>query len=96
VFLCMLAYHLRWHMRQALAAMPYEDHNRAAGEALRSSPIAGLSHQRPGAIFSLAPPIRESTPLLTVGVGLAAGARDHGVTFSYKDYRIAGPPVTRP
>jgi hypothetical protein len=40
VFLCMLAYHLEWHMRQALAPVLFDDHDRAAGEALRSSPVA--------------------------------------------------------
>jgi hypothetical protein len=40
VFLCMLAYHLEWHMRQALAPMLFHDHDRAAGDALRSSPVA--------------------------------------------------------
>jgi hypothetical protein len=40
VFLCMLAYYLEWHMRQALAPMLFDDHDRAAGEALRSSPVA--------------------------------------------------------
>ena len=40
VFLCMLAYHLEWHMRQALAPMLFDDHDRVAGEALRSSPVA--------------------------------------------------------
>src|SRR5215470_126304 len=40
VFLCMLAYYLEWHMRQALAPMMFDDHDRAAGEALRSSPVA--------------------------------------------------------
>jgi len=40
VFLCMLAYHLEWHMRQALAAILFDDHDRAAGEALRPSPVA--------------------------------------------------------
>jgi hypothetical protein len=40
VFLCMLAYHLEWHMRQALAPMLFDDHDRQAGEALRSSPVA--------------------------------------------------------
>ncbi len=40
VFLCMLAYHLEWHMRQALAPMLFDDHDRAAAEALRSSPVA--------------------------------------------------------
>jgi len=40
VFLCMLAYHLEWHMRQALAPILFDDHDRAAGEALRASPVA--------------------------------------------------------
>ena len=40
VLLCMLAYHLEWHMRQALAPMLFDDHDRAAGEALRASPVA--------------------------------------------------------
>jgi hypothetical protein len=40
VFLCMLAYYLEWHMRQALAPMLFDDHDRAAGDALRSSPVA--------------------------------------------------------
>jgi hypothetical protein len=40
VFLCMLAYYLEWHMRQALAPMLFDDHDRSAGEALRSSPVA--------------------------------------------------------
>jgi hypothetical protein len=40
VFLCMLAYHLEWHLRQALAPMLFDDHDRAAGEALRASPVA--------------------------------------------------------
>jgi hypothetical protein len=40
VFLCMLAYHLEWHMRQALAPILFDDHDRPAGEALRSSPVA--------------------------------------------------------
>jgi Transposase DDE domain len=39
VFLCMLAYYLEWHMRQALAPMLFDDHDPAAGEALRSSPV---------------------------------------------------------
>jgi Transposase DDE domain len=40
VFLCMLAYYLEWHMRQALAPILFDDHDRAAGEALRASPVA--------------------------------------------------------
>ena len=40
VLLCMLAYYLEWHMRQALAPMLFDDHDRAVDEALRSSPVA--------------------------------------------------------
>jgi hypothetical protein len=40
VLLCMLAYYLEWHMRRALAPMLFDDHERAAAEAARSSPVA--------------------------------------------------------
>jgi len=40
VLLCMLAYYLEWHMRQTLAPLLFDDHDRAAAEALRSSPVA--------------------------------------------------------
>lgn len=40
VLLCMLAYYLEWHMRQALAPMLFDDHDHPAAEAARSSPVA--------------------------------------------------------
>ena len=40
VLLCMLAYYVEWHMRQALAPMLFDDADPAAGEALRSSLVA--------------------------------------------------------
>jgi hypothetical protein len=40
VFLCMLAYHVQWHLRRALAPLLFEDHDRAAAEAQRASPVA--------------------------------------------------------
>ena len=40
VFLCMLAYYLEWHMRQRLAPMLYDDTDKDAGEAQRSSIVA--------------------------------------------------------
>jgi len=40
VFLCMLAYYLEWHMRQALAPMLYDDTDKAAAEAQRPSVVA--------------------------------------------------------
>jgi Transposase DDE domain len=40
VLLCMLAYYLEWHMRKPLAPMLFDDHDRAAAEAARVSPVA--------------------------------------------------------
>ncbi len=38
-FLCLLAYHVIWHLRQALAPLLFEDHDRASAAAARSSPV---------------------------------------------------------
>lgn len=40
VFLCLLAYHLEWHMRACLAPLLFDDHDRDAAEAGRASPVA--------------------------------------------------------
>jgi transposase len=40
VFLCMLAYYLEWHMRQALKPILFDDHDKAAAEAARTSIVA--------------------------------------------------------
>jgi len=40
VLLCMLAYYLEWHMRQCLAPMLFDDTDKEAAEALRSSVVA--------------------------------------------------------
>jgi hypothetical protein len=40
VLLCMLAYYLEWHMRQPLAPMLFDDHDRASAETGRTSPVA--------------------------------------------------------
>jgi transposase len=39
VFLCMLAYHVEWHLRQALAPLLFHDTDLAAARAERSSPV---------------------------------------------------------
>ncbi len=39
IFLCMLAYYLEWHMRQALAPVLFQDHDREAAERERPSPV---------------------------------------------------------
>src|SRR5512147_1475065 len=40
VFLCMLAYYVQWHMRRKLAPLLFEDHDRPAADAARTSPVA--------------------------------------------------------
>ena len=40
VLLCMLAYYLEWHMRQALAPILFDDHQRDEAAAARSSIVA--------------------------------------------------------
>ena len=39
VLVCMLAYYVEWHMRQRLAPMLFDEHDPAAREAQRSSPV---------------------------------------------------------
>ncbi|MGH9200851.1 MAG: IS1634 family transposase [Vicinamibacterales bacterium] len=40
VFLCMLSYYVEWHMRRALLPILFDDDDKSAGEALRSSVVA--------------------------------------------------------
>jgi transposase len=40
VFLCMLAYHVEWHMRQDLAPLLFDDEDRAAAQQARTSVVA--------------------------------------------------------
>ena len=49
VVLCMLAYYLEWHMRQRLAPMLYDDADKEAAEALRTSVVA-KAQRSPSAI----------------------------------------------
>src|SRR6516164_716625 len=49
VFVCMLAYYLEWHMRRRLAPMLYDETDKQAAEALRSSVVA-KAERSPAAI----------------------------------------------
>jgi transposase len=40
VLLCMLAYYLEWHMRQALKPVLFDEHDKAAADAARASIVA--------------------------------------------------------
>lgn len=46
VLLCMLAYYVEWHMRQALAPILFEDDDPAGGQARRSSVVAPAQRSR--------------------------------------------------
>lgn len=48
VLLCMLAYYLEWHMRQALQPILFDDHDKHAADAARSS-IVAKAHRSPAA-----------------------------------------------
>ena len=40
VFLCMLAYYVEWHMRQALAPLLFDEHDKPGAQATRNSIVA--------------------------------------------------------
>jgi hypothetical protein len=46
VFLCMLAYYVEWHMRQALKPILFDDHDKAAADAARTSIVAKAKRSR--------------------------------------------------
>ena len=48
VLLCMLAYYLEWHMRQVLKPILFDDHDRAAAEAARTSIVAKAERSSAG------------------------------------------------
>lgn len=48
VFLCMLAYYLEWHMRQALKPILFDDHDPAGAEAARTSIVAKAKRSEAG------------------------------------------------
>ena len=59
VLICMLAYHLEWHMRRALKPILFDDHDKAAAEAARTSIVAketttinGLAVAGPGSAYN--------------------------------------------
>ena len=48
VLLCMLAYYVEWHMRQVLKPILFDDHDRAAAEAARTSIVAKAERSTAG------------------------------------------------
>jgi transposase len=97
VFLCMLAYHLEWHMRQRLAPMLFDDTDKQAAEALRESVVA-QAQRSPAAVT------KQTTGLTADGLpvhsfrsllaDLATLARNTITTAITPDYPLTV--VTRP
>jgi hypothetical protein len=97
VFLCMLAYHVEWHMRQRLAAMLFDDHDKQAAEARRASVVAkarrsqaAVTKQTTG-VTSDGLPVHSFQSLLA---DLATLARNAIVTAITPDYPLTA--MTRP
>jgi Transposase DDE domain len=97
VFLCMLAYHLEWHMRQRLAPMLFDDPDKHTAEALRTSVVA-QAQRSPAAVTKqttgLTPdglPVHSFRSLLA---DLATLARNTVTTAITPDYPITV--LTRP
>ena len=97
VFLCMLAYYVEWHMRQRLAVMLFDDADKQAAEARRSSVVA-KARRSPAAVTKQTTgvtadglPVHSFQSLLA---DLATLARNTIVTAITPDYPLTV--LTRP
>lgn len=63
VFLCMLAYYLEWHMRQALKPILFDDHDPAGAEAARASIVAKAKRSEAGASKAAAKRTEDGLPV---------------------------------
>jgi hypothetical protein len=61
IFLCLLAYHVEWHLRRAWAPLLFEDEERAA-ERKRRDPILPTSMTETSAFFAHVPPTLRAQP----------------------------------
>ena len=62
-FLCMLALHLAWHMRRALAPILFDDDDRGAAEAARPSPVAAAKPSPAAAAKAAGKRTRDGRPV---------------------------------
>jgi hypothetical protein len=97
VFLCMLAYYLEWHMRQKLAPMLFDDADKDAAEALRTS-IVAQAQRSPAAMTKqttgMTPEGQPVHSFRTLLADLATLARGTIVTAVAPDYPLTV--TTRP
>ncbi|WP_428390289.1 hypothetical protein [Lichenicoccus sp.] len=97
VFLCMLAYYVEWHMRQRLAPMLFDDTDKDAAEALRTSVVA-KAQRSPAAVTKQTTGLtKEGLPVhsfRSLLADLATMARNTIVTAITPNYSITV--LTRP
>ncbi|MGH7049339.1 MAG: hypothetical protein ACREE5_01670, partial [Acetobacteraceae bacterium] len=58
VCLCMLAYYVEWHMRQKLAPMLFDDADKEAAAAERTSIVTAITPNHPLTVLTRATPIQ--------------------------------------
>ena len=63
VFLCMLAYYVEWHMRQALKPILFDDHDKAAADAERTSIVAKAKRSKAAARKALTKRTNDGLPV---------------------------------
>jgi hypothetical protein len=93
----MLAYYLEWHMRQRLAPMLFDDTDKAAAEALRTSVVA-QAQRSPAAVTKQTTGLtKDGMPVhsfQTLLADLATVARNTIITAIAPDYPLTV--ITRP
>ena len=89
VFLCMLAYHIEWHMRKRLAPILFDDEDREGAEALRKSVVAPAKRS---------PQATRKAQTKHTGDGLPVQSfrslLDHLATLAKNRIRVPGTPHT--
>ena len=63
VFLCMLAYYVEWHMRNKLAPLLFDDHDKAAAQAQRDSIVRPAKRSAAAERKALTKQTAEGTPV---------------------------------
>jgi transposase len=76
VFLCMLAYYLEWHMRQALKPILFDDHDKAAADAARTSIVAKAKRSTAAARKALRRPAETTATIFSDAGGPCSSIQD--------------------
>jgi hypothetical protein len=63
VFLCMLAYYVEWHMRQSLAPILFDDHDKATAQMQRESIVAPAKRSSAAEVKACKKACEDGTPV---------------------------------